>query len=35
MEEGETINVMYNHFNDIIVGLKVLLGKVIGKAELN
>lgn len=34
MEEGETINAMYNHFNDIIVCLKGL-GKVIGKAELN
>lgn len=34
MEVCETINTMYNQFNDIIVGLKGL-GKVIGMVELN
>lgn len=33
MEKGETINIIYNHFNDIMVGLNGL-GKVIGKVEL-
>lgn len=34
MDENETINAMYNRFNDIFVGLKGI-GKTIGKAELN
>lgn len=34
MEDGETINTMYNLFNDIIVSLKGLV-KVIGKEKLN
>lgn len=34
MEVGETINVMYNNFNNTIVGLKGLV-RVIEKAEFN
>lgn len=34
MEVGETINAMYNNFNNIIIGLKGLV-KVIEKVELN